>query len=344
MKLSGEKAVAFAATPTATVWAALVFGEDEGVANDAAQALIQAWVGNDPNAEIVTVHEDDVKKTPADLFDALEARSLLGGARVIRIRANADKAAAIVKEVLDAGDKMPGRFDAKLLVTAASLQKKSKLRIAFETCPTAAALQLFPDGLDDVEALIRNALQETGLSIHEDALELLAANLPGHRRLVHAEIEKLSLYALETTSSISVEDVRAVTIGDVDAGADIFVNALFDRDLPKALDALDRLFRSGTSPITLIRGMQRETQKLLSVAALGPNAGPDAGMKLRPPVFRNQWAIAAQRAKAWPTPLLARVMERIYDLEYQAKQAGPIAETALRHLAIQMTQPLRRNG
>ncbi|MEM0985701.1 MAG: DNA polymerase III subunit delta [Pseudomonadota bacterium] len=342
MKYVGAKAVAFAKKPGPSIWAALAFCEDEGVANDAARKIVSAWVGDDPDAEINSVSEDDVRKDPGALFDALEARSLLGAKRVIRIRTSGDKIATLLKEVVEAGEDSRDRFEAKLIVTAGSLQKKSKLRTAFEGAKNAAALQLFPDELGDVSDLIRQTIGEAGLEIDDMAVSALALHLPGHRRMIHAELEKLALFARDFGRPISQTDIQSVCISSVDSNGDAYVAAIFDRDLPAALATLDRLTISGTSAITLIRALQRETQRLLSVAALGPGVGPDAGMKLRPPVYRSQWDTVSRRLRSWPAPVLSRILERIYDLEHQAKMAGPIADTALRYLTIQMAKPLPR--
>jgi len=344
MKLVGDKATAFAAKPKASIWAVLAWCEDEGVANDAARSLVSAWTGNAPDAEIVSLAEDDIRKDAGMLWDALEARSLLGAKRVVRVRTTGDKIAGLLGEVIDAGDAAPGRFEAKLIVTAGVLAKKSKLRGAFESASAAASLQLFADEIGDVTTLIVETLTRDGVAIAPDAAAALAAHLPGHRRMVHAELEKLALFARGLDRPVSLADIRAVCVAGLDASADAFVEAVFERDLPAALDTLDRLTVSGTSAITLIRALQRETQKLLAVAALGPGAGPDAGMKLRPPVFRAQWPVVARRAKAWPTPLLARLLERIYDLEHQAKRAGPVADIALRQLTVQMATPPRKTA
>ncbi|MEM7766031.1 MAG: DNA polymerase III subunit delta [Pseudomonadota bacterium] len=344
MKLVGDKSTAFAAKPKRTIWAALAYCDDEGVANDAAKALTAAWVGQDDDAEIVSLVDDEIRKDPALLYDELEARSLLGGKRLIRVRTSGDKIAGHLRDIVELADGSPDRFEAKLVVTAGALQKKSKLRAAFEAAKTAASLQLFADELGDVSDLIRDTLNQFHVTIAEDAVSALATHLPGHRRMVHAELEKLALYALGLDRPLTVADVRKVCVPGLDASADAYVSAVFDRDLPGALDALDRLTVSGTSAITLIRALQRETQRLLAVASLGPAAGPEAGMKLRPPVFRSQWPALSRRAKSWPSPLLSRILERIFDLEYQAKQHGPIADTALKQLTVQMTTPLPHRG
>ena len=337
MKYFGDKAEAFAANPIGSVWAVLAFGDDEGVANDAARELVRAWTGHDPDPEIVSLDEDTVRKDDAALFDALEARSLLGSMRLIRLRVSGDKIAGVLGDALKEGDHTPGRFEAKLVVSSGPLQKRSKLRASFEAATHAASLQFPADAVDDVAALCSEMLQSHGIEIEADALDLLSNALPGHRRLVHQELDKLALYAHRRSDPLALSDVRALVAGDADADAAQFVDALFDRNGARALSELDRLTLTGTGTITLLRAIQRDANRMLAVAALGPNASPDAGMKLRPPVYKAQWSVFSGRLRRWPASHLTRLLERIYDLELSAKQAGGLADTELRSLVTQIT-------
>ncbi|MEL6323487.1 MAG: hypothetical protein AAFQ84_04575, partial [Pseudomonadota bacterium] len=185
MKLSGAEAVRFCQTPQAAYWAFLLFGDDEGVVADGFLSLKQALFKDRDDLDVITLDDDEVKKDPAALMDALDARSLLGNPRLIRIRANGDKAAAPILEAIQAGDQAIDRFESPLVITAGALQKRSKLRAGSEAAKHAAALHLFSDETQDLVALVRARLAEDGLEIEEMALERLVAGLPGHRSLAN---------------------------------------------------------------------------------------------------------------------------------------------------------------
>ena len=144
MKFQGNSAERFAKKPDPACQFALIFGDDEGVVADQANALIKAWEKITPST-VLTLDEDDVKREPTLLFDALEAVSLLGDGTIIRIRTKGEKLFAIIKDVLALPTE---RVAAKLVVQNGPLNTRSKLRTAFEAAPNAAALHLtiFPFG------------------------------------------------------------------------------------------------------------------------------------------------------------------------------------------------------
>ena len=168
MKLQGTSAERFAKKPDPACSFALIFGEDEGVVADTANALIKSWEKADPST-VLTLEEDDVKREPARLFDALEAVSLLGEGTIIRIRTKGEKLFALMKEVLELPSE---RVAAKLVLQNGSLNTRSKLRTAFEAAPNAAALHLFADSASDMSDLVGRFLSERSVTIDPDALSV----------------------------------------------------------------------------------------------------------------------------------------------------------------------------
>jgi len=337
MKHSGDTALAFLQKPDPAIRAVLVFCEDEGVASDGAHDLIAAWAGQQ-EVDVHRLHEEDVGRNPADFFDALEARPLLGGLPVLRLRLSGEKIARTLIDAVAFTESAPDRMAAGLIVTAGNLRKSSKLRQAFESGKHSAALQLLADDETDMAALVRDTLASDGIEIAPEALDLCIGGLPGHRRLAHAEIEKLALYGLGLNRPIAPDDVRALSAGDVDHALDQLVSAMFAGDAAFALAQLERVTLSGQTPISILRAIQREGQRMITAHALGGADGRDIGAKLRPPIFGPAWAAFARRLNQWPPMKLSRLLERVHDCEYDAKQSGPIADALLKRLVSDITR------
>lgn len=337
MKHIGAQAVRFCKKPDISFWAFLLFGDDEGVISDASLSLRTALSGKRADTETITLDQDSIKREPALLFDALEARSLLGNDRIIRIAVTGDKIAALLLEAIALGESSPERFGAKLLITAGALPKKSKIRAGIESANHAAALQFFSDETGDVSALIKAKLASEGLTIEEDALAFLVAELPGHRGMANQEIEKLALYGRGLERAINAKDIRMLSTVDADHALHEVIEATLSGNIGAAQAGLYRLTVANTSAISILRALQRETSRLLQAHAFS-GAGGDIGMKLRPPVFRNQWPAFRQQMTLWPPKRLARILERIYEAEAAIKQAGPTAEAIIAKLIGELSQ------
>ena len=331
MKLQGNSAERFAKKPDPACAFALVFGDDEGVVADTANALIKAWEKAQPST-VLSLDEDDVKREPAQLFDALEAVSLLGDGSIIRIRTKGEKLFSLLKDVLDLP---PERVAAKLVVQNGSLNTRSKLRTAFEAAPNAAALHLFSDTAADMSDLVRQFLSGRSVEITPDALSLFVGGLPGHRSLANAEMEKLAVYAHNLGRAVSVEDIRALCETNADESARRAVLLALSGEPESAQAELDRVVDAGLSPISLVRLFEMEASRMLEAHALqGDRDGANVGMKLKPPVWKSDWPAFQARLRKWPAPRLTRLVERLYDMELMAKSPGGagLAEPAMREL------------
>jgi DNA polymerase-3 subunit delta len=331
MKVAGAQASKICVKPDPKVWAYLLFGSDPGLVSDQAGTLSKALTADKSDAEIIRFVDDDIRKDPARLFDALEAVSLLGYDRIIRVPINGDKIAKILLEAVTLAEAKPDRFAAKLIITAGALAKRSKLRTNFETAKHAAALHFYDDETADVVSLTRTRLAADQVHIDDDALTLFAADLPGSRGMANSEIEKLALYGIGLGRPISTADIRALTTTESDHGLHELINATLAGDTSGALATLDKLTTIGTSPISILRSLQREAMRMLTAHNLAASGG-EVGMKLKPPVFKQAWPAFRARLSLWSPKRLARLLERIYAAEETARTAGGLAAPVVRKL------------
>lgn len=327
----GRAAEGFAKRPDPDVWAVLAFGEDEGLAFDTSQTLIASW-GGKQGLDVTLLDEDAIRKEPALLFDALEAVSLLGDARAVRVRTSGDKIASLIAEAITIGDKEPGRFAARLVIEAGSLPAKSRLRGAFESARRAACLQLFSEEEADVAGRVKTVLLAEGAVIDPPALEVFVGDLPGNRALANSEIEKLALYARGLGRPLTLEDIRALSATDVKQAISGVVSAALDGRPGEAHHALDKLAENGTSGISILRSLQMEVLRMLSAHEKMAGGDGNPGKYLRPPIWPNEWPAFRSRLGKWPAKRLMRVMERIHDAERQTKLSGPSGDPVVRLL------------
>ncbi|MCI4645139.1 MAG: DNA polymerase III subunit delta [Hyphomonadaceae bacterium] len=330
MKLSGKAADTFLKSPGSEIWAVLLHCDDEGVSAEAARSLLAAWQASEP-AERIVLTEDEIARDPALLFDRLEARSLLGERQILTLQLSNEKLSRYILEALALGEKTPGRFDNRLVLSTGFLKSSSKLRKSFEEARQASAVQLVADTETALAELVTESLKSANIEIDSEALAVFTAGLPGHRRLARAEINKLALYGHDLGRPISTHDVSALVASDIDHALPALIGAALDGQAGPCFRELDRLEQAGTSGIAIFRGLQREVERLLSAQATGVRDA-NAAMKLRPPVWRDQWPDFRARLGRWPETRLVRLLARIHECETDVKQAGAISTATVRHL------------
>tara|TARA_R110000796_G_scaffold54349_17_gene127109 strand:- start:720 stop:1754 length:1035 start_codon:yes stop_codon:yes gene_type:complete len=342
MLLKGKQAITFSRRPDPEIWAVLAFGEDDGLASDASASLIRAWTPATGALEVSVFDDDAIKKDPALLFDNLEAVSLLGEPRVIRVRTSGDKIASLLAEAITEGDTEPHRYAARLVIETGSLASRSKLRAAASVAKRTACLQLFTDEAGDIEARVKAALLEVGATIDPSALSAFTGDLPGHRGIANSEIEKLALYARGLGRDLTLGDIRALSATDIDHDLSAAIRATLAGDLIAANTALQRLEIAGTSAISILRALQSETLRMLDAHKRMAAGEGSPGMKLRPPVWQSDWPAFRARLAKWPQKRLLRILERIYEAESQAKSGSGSADPVVRILMNELSSAAAR--
>lgn len=148
MKLAGGQAAAFLAKPDAGKSAILLYGMDSMRVALKRQQVIKALVGAQAEEEmrLTRIEAAELRKEPALVLDGIKAQGFFPGPRVVFVEGAGDGLTAVLETAL--GEWAEG--DATLVVTASSLNARSKLRKAFEGDQRAVAIGIYddpPDGL-----------------------------------------------------------------------------------------------------------------------------------------------------------------------------------------------------
>ncbi len=328
MKLAGAKALAFCEKPPLRPRIALIFGGDPGLVSAAADMLAKAWLPDPDPMNVVRLSDDDLKRDAMILLDELVARSLLGGERLVRVRAEKDAAAKQLIDAIadvDAGTLAP---EAAWIIEGGDLGKTSKLRAAAEGSVNVAALQLYADDEAGTLDFVTRRLDAAKVAITPEALAAFAAELPGDRRLAMSEVEKLELYALDLGRPVVLADIAMIASAEQPRGADDAADAAINGDAAAAALAINRFLDSGGSAISALRTLHFRLLRAVDAQS----SGAASGMRLRPPVFDKEWPAFARGLKDWPGSKLQRAFTELYEAERACKQAGAPADAIARAL------------
>lgn len=328
MKQAGPRALAFCEAPPDKPRIALIFGSDPGLVSTSADALAKAWLpGADP-LNLVKLSDEDLKRDPQLLADELVARSLLGGDRLVRVRADKDASYKLVLEILTDIEKSSLTPEAFWIIEAGELNRTNKLRNGFEESNSAVALQLYADDEAGISDLASKRLAGAGVTIEPEALAAFVADLPGDRRLALSELEKLELYAVGLGRAVNTADVALLASAEQPRGADDASDAAIAGDAAGATLSVNRYLDAGGSAISALRTLHFRMLRVSDAVA----SGASSGARLRPPVFDREWPVFARALRDWPAPAIHRAFTRLYEAEKACKQAGAPSEAILRQL------------
>jgi DNA polymerase-3 subunit delta len=324
-----------------SIGALLFYGPDEGLAHEYAGLAQRAVLGaGDDPFRLVELTPDQIERDPARLSDELNAISMLGGRRVVRI---AQATNAIAEYVAAA---IQGQADgaALLIVEAGDIGSKKPLVQVFEgDKQRAGAFGCYHDNAGNLESLVASHLKAGGYAVARDAQAYLAERLGGDRGVTRSELDKLMLYVGEPQQGgkareITLDDAMTC-IGDRAAFAlDDLIAAAAEGNVADLDRHYARSFAE-VEAIQLLRSAARHFQRLHQVVArmeVGDSYEAAAGA-LRPPVFWGQRERMQRQARLWSGARIGRVLERLLEAEAQAMRANAIrneiAQRALMDIA-----------
>ena len=218
--LKGSGIENFLRKPDQNIKAALFYGPDTGLVAELAKRLVLTRVSDaDDPFNVSRLEDSDLAGDPGRLVDEACAQSLMGGERVVWIRAaGAGSAAALDSYLSDPSG------DAIIIVEAGELKPSAKLRKVAEQSKQAVAIACYGDSGRTIEDLVDTEMTKANLSMTPDARQLLISILGADRQVTRRELEKLILY-VNGKGNVEIEDVDAICGDAGSATMDTIVDA-----------------------------------------------------------------------------------------------------------------------
>jgi DNA polymerase-3 subunit delta len=337
----------FLANPDPTVRAAVIYGRDRGVARERADALALKIV-KDPNDPF-----DVAVLTETDLDDAgrlegeLQALSMMGGRRLVRLRIGegkgADKAAAEALKGHAEGQFNP---DAFFLVEAGALgARDSTLRKTAESSKAVACIPCYEDETGDIARLVREGLAADKVGLNSEAMELFVARLPKERGVARAEIERLALFIGPGSGRIATPADLEPFLG-VEPEASLFDAAFdaFGARAAQAQAAIRRAFAEGETGPAAVRAAGMHLAKLRRILTLAKSGADMKEAAKAAGVFWKQEREVLRQARAWTLHTLDEVQPAILDADRACKTSGSPDALIAERLLLSIAARARRLG
>lgn len=340
-KLSGGRIASFLKSPDPSCLVVLLFGPDQGLVRERADAIVRAVIGGlDDPFRVVVLSGASVKDDPPRLRDEAAALSLTGGRRIVRIREATDAIGEIVADFLSdpAGE-------ALIVLEAGELNKRSSLRRACEEAPNGAAIACYGDRPDELAGFVRESLRERGIRISDDALSALVDLLGADRLVVRSEIEKLITYVGDK-KTVDRDDVAASAGDSAEHSLDDIVYAAFDGDVNALDESLWKAFAEGVSPVSVLRAAQRHLSRVLLVKGLIARGSTyeRAAAALFPPVIFTLAPRFRTHVQQWEHDRLAWSLDRVLAAELACTTEGLPQDSVCNRALIAIAQASGRRS
>lgn len=279
----------------------VIYGPDTGLVRERAERIAKRLLGDNPDPfQIVRLDADMLSDDPSRLSDETNQIGMFGGERVIRV---ADAGQAAVGTAAAALFETPPDA-AAVIFEAGDIKPSNRLRKLAKDSKAAVALPCYPDGAQDLDRLIGEAL--SGLRVDPAARAMIARRLGPDRQANRQMLETLATYKLGDDSPVTEPDVAAV-LGDQSAvGFDAIAFAAFEGRTAEALALLDKSLAEKTPAMLVTLSLARHIEKFDEAdAQMEQGKSTDQavgalrlGPKDRQAAFRRQLGLWPSRKRA----------------------------------------------
>jgi DNA polymerase-3 subunit delta len=326
MKLAGVKATAFFANPDKSCAGVLIFGMDAEKIATRRQEITLALVGADAMDEmrLTRLSAGEVRKEPALVLDALKAQGFFPGPRAVVVEDATDGLTSVFEAAV--AEWAPG--DAYLIVTAGSLNARSKLRKVFEAPQSFYTIGIYDDPTrpEEVDRMMTD-VGLTNVSLEAKKYMMALARDLGLGDLKQV-ITKLSLYKLKDDTAVEVPDIEACAPTTLDADIDDVLHQVAEARSTEIGPTLSRLSGQGVSATALCIGATRHFRMLH--AAVSDPQGPDVGFsRARPPVFGPRKDRLVRQARGWGGARLEKALQELMDTDLMLRSSRPVPDMAV---------------
>ena len=280
----------------------LVHGSDAGLVSERVRRIVKGLV-DDPRDpfQLVRLSGEDLGGDAARLADEARTVPLFGGRRAVLVDAtSAKKVEAAVDLLLSLDGACP------VVISAGTLKKDAALRRSVERHRTAASIECYPDGEQDLARLIDAEAAAAGMTVDPAARGLLVSLLGSDRLASRSEIAKLLLYAHGAPAVTSDHVLDSVADASVQAN-DAALDAAFGGDMAGLDAALNRLHLGPVEAGLLLGAALRHAVMLHRAKLAGPGGDQPFRFNLPP---KRKIAIDRQLAALGPDAL-ARTIVRL---------------------------------
>ncbi|MGZ3305827.1 MAG: DNA polymerase III subunit delta [Asticcacaulis sp.] len=327
MKLSKRAEIdAFFKSIPPGVTGVLIHGKDRSQVLERSQALAKTLVPdiNDPfNVAVLT--DSDIESDGGSLESELQALSMTGGRRLVRLKFFTEKAALDKSVAQSVKAHAAGDFnrDAFLIIEAGVLGSDSALRRQAEADKAFAAIACYEDEAGDIVRRAREALAAEGVALTTGAMDMFVQRLPRERGVAHQEIERLILF-IGPGSQRTLNEAELTEFLGVEPEASLFKAAAdaFGGRMKPAQAGLRRAFAEGRGGPDAMRALSDHYNKvkLLKVLMQKGMGGKEAARAAG--IFWKEEDDMLRQARVWAFEALDGLARDLIEADRQCKSTG----------------------
>ena len=289
----------------------LFYGKNEGLKKEKINGLLNKENGSFK----LTFSEEEIINNKKILFDEILNKSLFDTFKNIIINNVTDKFVNIVLELLEVEIK-----DAKILLNAGILEKRSKLRNLFERGEKTTCVAFYEDDWNDLQKILNEFIKQKKISISQSNINLLIDRCNFDRKNLLNELEKIELFSKNKT--MTSEDLFKLTNLSENYSIKELAESFLSKNIKKIVKIFNENNFANEEIVILVKTLQKKAKNLLKLCLeFENNKNIDLTISnARPPIFWKEKDLIKLQLSKWKSKDIKLLIYRINDLELLIKK------------------------
>ena len=287
----------------------LFYGKNDRQIKDTVDHLVN-------KKELLNYEQNEIIEKNKDFYDEIYTKSLFGESRAIIIKRVSDKILNIIQEINTSKIE-----DTVIILIADALDKRSKLRSAFEKDKNFICIAFYPDNKETLGKLASNFFRDNKISISQSSINTIIDKTNNDRSALLNELDKIKLYTL---SGKKLDDETIIKL--INLHENHSIAELVDSCLVKNKNKTVRILRDNNynneDCILIVRIF---LNKLKLIIKLTKEYEYNNNLELtisaaKPPIFWKDKEIVKQQIINWKTESLKKSLYEVNELELLIKK------------------------
>jgi|TARA_B110000211_G_C14073635_1_gene551060 DNA polymerase-3 subunit delta len=309
--------------------AVLLYGENDGLKDDIKYKLKIL----NQNSEIISIFESEIIKNKKILYENIINESLFNEKKIIFIQLATDK---ILNEIFESLEK--NNKNAKIYIFSGNLDKKSKLRNAFEKEKKIAIFPCYPDNERTLINYINKKL-ENFKGVTGELISIIITNSSSNRKIIQNEIVKIKSF-FSNKEITKAQLLKILNIKNDTGFEEIRDAALMGRrdKTNKLLSEIDIL---NEDSFYYLNNLNYRILKLIEIQNSNKvfNNYEKTLENIKPPIFWKDKPIYLQQVKKWNLEKLNKIANEIGNVELLMKKNSLIKnDVVVKNLIITLSK------
>ena len=294
----------------------LVYGENEGLKNEIIQNLKKNL-----NRESENYDESQILNDKELFYEKIFNQSFFEEEKIIIVNRCSEKFFELVENILE-----KKIFDTKILLNAAILEKKSKLRNLFEKNKELIIIPTYKDTSLGLIEIARKFFYNYKISISQEAISLLVSRCNGDRGHLKSELDKILIY-MDGKKNINLEEIYKLT----NLSENFNINELVDNSLSKNYKKTSEIINESNykldDGIIILRTFLQKAKRLLNIYEKQENKESFDSLinDYNPPIFWKDKPVVKKQLENWSKAKIKDLINNINKTETCLKKNSTIS-------------------